>query len=449
MDSVQPNSAAVLRARDSARKRAQTELKATRDRLVHGAITPEVEYELLAMFASNELGAAVTIWALSAIFALASMFWAPWFEGCLWLLLVIVSKVLLLELCRRFVASDRGEIDVADLAPALHSGRAAQWRDLGRLRSRRRRRRATPRQARRVFSSHVFIFAALIVLLAIRMTFASTIMGLLYAGTIPMTVAVVGRLLAPERSLLLRAGLDGGRRAPLLHLSRQRPAIERRSPCSSLRVQKDLLIAELDEEQLISDEARRRAEAASKAKSRFLATMSHELRTPLNAIMGFSEVMKDEILGTARQSRLSRLRDRHLRERPPSPRSSSTRSSISRASRPGATSCTRSGSTSPTSSRSAIGSSSCAPKARVSTSSSRMSPRFAAGLGRSARHPPDLPQSAVECAEIHAEGRAHHRHGRALAGRRTVPFRTRYWPRNPEGGDPEGNAGVRPGLARP
>jgi two-component system cell cycle sensor histidine kinase PleC len=33
------------------------------------------------------------------------------------------------------------------------------------------------------------------------------------------------------------------------------------------------------------------------AKSRFLATMSHELRTPLNAILGFSEVMKTELLG--------------------------------------------------------------------------------------------------------------------------------------------------------
>ncbi|HWA70522.1 MAG TPA: HAMP domain-containing sensor histidine kinase [Rhizomicrobium sp.] len=39
------------------------------------------------------------------------------------------------------------------------------------------------------------------------------------------------------------------------------------------------------------------AEAANKAKSAFLANMSHELRTPLNAIMGFSEVMKEEVLG--------------------------------------------------------------------------------------------------------------------------------------------------------
>ncbi len=40
-----------------------------------------------------------------------------------------------------------------------------------------------------------------------------------------------------------------------------------------------------------------RAEAASQAKSDFLMNMSHELRTPLNAIIGFSEVIKDEVLG--------------------------------------------------------------------------------------------------------------------------------------------------------
>lgn len=43
--------------------------------------------------------------------------------------------------------------------------------------------------------------------------------------------------------------------------------------------------------------ARDTAEAANRAKTKFLANMSHELRTPLNAILGFSEVIRDKMLG--------------------------------------------------------------------------------------------------------------------------------------------------------
>ena len=65
----------------------------------------------------------------------------------------------------------------------------------------------------------------------------------------------------------------------------------------SFQSEKDDLIAELEVAKSMSDEARRRAEEANLAKSRFLASMSHELRTPLNAILGFSEVMATEVMG--------------------------------------------------------------------------------------------------------------------------------------------------------
>ncbi len=43
--------------------------------------------------------------------------------------------------------------------------------------------------------------------------------------------------------------------------------------------------------------ARLQAEISSRTRMEFLANMSHELRTPLNAVIGFSEIIKDEVMG--------------------------------------------------------------------------------------------------------------------------------------------------------
>ncbi len=77
-------------------------------------------------------------------------------------------------------------------------------------------------------------------------------------------------------------------------IAKQKEAIEREIDFSASLGKKntELKLAE-SRAMVLYEEAVR----GLRARTEFLAVVSHELRTPLNAIMGFSEVMKDEILG--------------------------------------------------------------------------------------------------------------------------------------------------------
>jgi two-component system, cell cycle sensor histidine kinase PleC len=276
------------RAKDP-RAAMQAHLREIRAKLSHNTVLkPEFEYELLAMFVRNELSARVTLPLLAVLFSLASMFWAPVIQASAWLAAVISAKFFMIAACRQFMALPRTEVNVDKWRTKfiwLELASGITWGGM-----------AVVGLGVADAASHVFMLASLIVLLAIRMTFASAVMDLLYVSTIPMTLAVVVRLLMQGHPFYIAmAAMAIGLHVYFIFLARGLNATA--LSMLEFRAEKDALIAEIEEEKSISDEARRRAEAANVAKSRFLATMSHELRTPLNAILGFSEVMKCELLG--------------------------------------------------------------------------------------------------------------------------------------------------------
>jgi len=286
--SVQAEAGSV-RSGTNAKRRAARHVQEAREKLTYSSENrPEFEYELLMMFVKNELAAAVTTPLLAIIVAMGAMFWAPAEQLFIWLATIFVSKGILISLCRQFAKEPREDAKVnvwrAKIAAAefLYG---VSWASV-----------AFVSAGIEGEAAHTFIFAALLVVISMRMLFASTVMPIVYAGTLPMTVAIVISFgLLDNPFYWAMAAMAVGVHIYFIWLMRGFNATV--TAMLEFRAEKDALIAELEQAKSISDEARLRAEEANLAKSRFLATMSHELRTPLNAILGFSEIMRAQLLG--------------------------------------------------------------------------------------------------------------------------------------------------------
>lgn len=265
------------------------QIRRARDRLTsQTGIHPAFDHELLLAYTRNQTGIALVIPLVAIIIAGMTTLWIPWSQGALWLSGVLIGNGILTYLCRRYERADDGRIGARLWQRRFYAAEflnGVLWGTIAFL--------STPPGDT---APLIFMFAVLIVILAMRTVTASNLPLASIVGTLPITGAIMLRFtLLGEVQYLAMAGLAVGAQVFFIILSRQFHTTE--LAMLGLRAEKDALIAELEHARALSEEARRRAEEANLAKSRFLATMSHELRTPLNAILGFSEVLKDEILG--------------------------------------------------------------------------------------------------------------------------------------------------------
>ncbi len=245
-------------------------------------------YEMLEMYARNQLAVAFALPLFAVALGTTAMIWIEFERMLFWLAGVFVCQGILLGLCDRYERLEMEQISVSQWGrrfTVTEFTNGVAWASLVMLGWI----DGNP-------ASHLFLFAITIIMIAIRVTLSSQILPIVYSGTLPIVFAVTTRMVIEGDTLhLALAGILVAAELYFVWLARR--LNQTAQQMIAFRAKKDELITELAEAQAKSDEVRRRAEETNLAKSRFLATMSHELRTPLNAILGFSEVMKGELMG--------------------------------------------------------------------------------------------------------------------------------------------------------
>jgi two-component system cell cycle sensor histidine kinase PleC len=278
----------VDRASAERRRAAAASVREARDRLTSTTGTrPAFDYELLRQFAQTRYSASLAILLLVITIGGLSALWTGPLNAGVWIACVLVIHGVLIARCSTFLGEPQGAIRILrwrlrfilldlffGIAWMLNILQIVQHDGVG----------------------GTFVLFVMLVVVAVSSMLASSLPIAMFAATIPITAAValnfVMRGGAQNYIVAAMAVTAQGYFTMLAHrlYSTTLATLE-------ARAEKDALIGELEQAKAKSDEARRHAETANIAKSRFLAQMSHELRTPLNAILGFSEVMKSEVFG--------------------------------------------------------------------------------------------------------------------------------------------------------
>jgi two-component system, cell cycle sensor histidine kinase PleC len=270
------------------RRLAFQHVREARDRLTSTSGTrPVFDYELLRQFAQNRVSASPVILLLIVSIGLFSGLWTGALICGVWTAGALVIHLIIVAACRQFLAEPPSTANMRTwrmrfLLLDLFFGVAWTFILINPI--------GVDEQA------GMFMLFVMLLVVAISSMLASSLPIAVLALTLPVTCAIAVDFLLKgtlHNYILAAMALSAEGYFSLLAYRLYSTTLA----TLEMRAEKESLIGELEQSKSISDEARRRAEGANIAKSRFLAQMSHELRTPLNAILGFSEVMKAEIFG--------------------------------------------------------------------------------------------------------------------------------------------------------